>query len=214
MEWHRKNFLIYANVFASKHSQTAAYAQHVQHMSKRGAGAIVPLECDSEVRSEIASSRIWRPFAGAVRENRGGYLKIHREFYREAVDTRANEQSYLHSAIFLSFSPFPLSPLSFRSLGVILPLPRPFLIPRLLREKNVQLCKNTRESFIGGARSAKNVSELISREERGWLMRINNRRVVGNCLLFFDFSLLRYRSRTFIPHIFQRTFDLANSIWI
>lgn len=43
--------------------QATTYALH---MSKRGTGAIVPLECDSEVRSEIASSWIWRSFV-AVR---------------------------------------------------------------------------------------------------------------------------------------------------
>jgi len=103
---------------------------YAQHMSKRGTGTIVPLECDSEVRSEIASFWI-RPFADAG--NRGGYLKIHREFYREAVDTRANERSYFHSAIslFLSLSFPPSLPFSlsfslslfiiFCSLGVVQP---------------------------------------------------------------------------------------------
>lgn len=165
-----------------------------KHMSKRGAGAIGPHECDSEVRSEIASSRIWRD---AVRENRGGYLKIRREFYREAVDTRANEQSYLRSAIFLPFSLHYLLQLGNYT------TPSAFLShrPCLLREKNVQLCKNTARKFHR-RRSFREGCFWINiegggGEKGGRLMRINTTRCWG---LFLIFRLL------FISHITVRRY--------
>lgn len=116
---------------------------------------------------KIASSRITAAVrCGATRET--GVVKIHREFYREAVDTRANERSYFHSAISPSLSFLPsfslLLPFAAWELYYLRPLARPFFTPRLLHEKNVQLCKNTRESFAGGARSANSVFELISGE--------------------------------------------------
>jgi len=69
-----------------KSSCPAKCSDHqLNHPSRHSADAVAP----SRVRFqslEIASFSIWQPFRGCS----GVCLKIHREFYREAVDTRAS----------------------------------------------------------------------------------------------------------------------------
>lgn len=78
------------------------------------------------------------PFA-RVAEGAGGYLKIRREFYREAVDTggRMSEAISILRFFFLS------SLYSFAAWELCYPRSR-VSPPSLSRGKNVQLCKSAR----------------------------------------------------------------------
>lgn len=158
----------------------------------------MPPEYDSEVRSEIASSSIRRPFAkGGCGEKEGtGRLLENpsRILSRGCRHGRSNERSYLHFAIFF----FPFFTIPFCSLGIVLPsaaVSPPFSLTR--KECSI-MQKCARESFAAGALvSTKDVSELILTRRRrggkGLLMQINSRRIVKKIVsrMHFFASALR-----------------------
>jgi len=115
-------------------------------------GALVqsrPLECDSKVRLEIASFSIWQPF----RECGGAYLKIHREFYREAVDTRASLspfRDFLPLSLSLSLPLFLSLPLARATGELYYPRPlctSPIPAPLSLAQKECSIMQECAREF-------------------------------------------------------------------